>query len=190
MRLVCLTLVLFLSACLETGDTTKKVDMYNTSGDLVGTATFSEQAEGVNIKLKVEGLTPGFHGIHIHEYPKCDGPDFKSSGNHFDPEGKEHGLMHPSGAHVGDLPNVEADSSGLVEVELIAQGATLLEGKKSILQNGGTSLIIDQDQDDGVSQPSGNTGVRQICGVLNKEEPENDESPTDPTEFNEKEDES
>lgn len=190
MRLFYFAILIVLSACMQTGNTTQKVDMYNTAGDLVGTATFNEAAEGVKIKVKVEGLSPGFHGIHIHEFPKCEGPDFKTAGNHFNPEGKEHGLMHPKGAHIGDLPNIEVDSTGTVEIELMAQGATLLEGKKSILQNEGTSLIIDQEQDDGVSQPSGNSGVREICGVLKKDESKSKQSPTDPTEFNEKEDES
>src|SRR5699024_2852081 len=99
---------------------------------------FTEHPDGVNVKIKIEGLAPGFHGVHIHEYAKCEGPDFKSAGNHLNPEGKEHGLMHPDGAHLGDLPNVEADSSGLVEAELMLANATLLEGKKSILRGEGT----------------------------------------------------
>lgn len=189
MRLFYLAILIILSACMQAGETTQKIDMYNTAGDLVGTATFNEQPDGVKIKIKVEGLTPGFHGIHLHEFAKCEGPDFKTAGNHFNPEGKEHGLMHPEGAHIGDLPNIEVDSTGMVEAELIVQEATLLEGKNSILQNDGTSLIIDQDQDDGVSQPSGNSGPRLICGVLDKGETKDKQSPTDPTEFNDTEDE-
>lgn len=190
MRFLLFAFVILLSACTQGNESTKKVEMYNGSGDLVGSATFSEQPDGVKIKIKVEGLSPGFHGVHIHEFPVCEGPDFKSAGNHFNPEGKEHGLMHPKGSHVGDLPNIEADSSGIVEIELIASDATLREGKMTILQNEGTSLIIKQEQDDGVSQPGGDSGVREVCGVLKKDQTMKDESPTDPTEFNKKEDES
>src|SRR5699024_4489509 len=64
-------------------------------------------------------ISPGFHGVHIHEYAKCEGPDFKSSGNHLNPDGSQHGLMNPDGPHLGDLPNVEADSSGYVETEIM-----------------------------------------------------------------------
>lgn len=182
-RILVLTSFLFLSSCKGNPETTKEIDMYNASGDMVGTATFTEQQNGVQIKIKVEGLSPGFHGIHVHEFPKCEGPDFKSAGNHFNPEGKEHGLMHPEGAHLGDLPNVEADSSGLVDVEIMLSDATLLEGKKSILRGEGTSLIITEDQDDGISQPGGNSGTRIICGELkSNEKKDRNESPTDPTE--------
>lgn len=177
--------LLLLSACQD-GGTARKVDMYNASGDMVGTATFTEAPDGVNIKIKIEGLTPGFHGIHVHEIPLCEGPDFTSAGNHLNPEGKKHGLMHPDGSHLGDLPNIEVDSDGRVDAELLLADATLLEGKKSILQGEGTSLIIKSVQDDGVTQPSGNSGMRIVCGELKAEPDENtEESPTDPTQFNE-----
>ncbi|HLS60745.1 MAG TPA: superoxide dismutase family protein, partial [Virgibacillus sp.] len=124
MRLSIVVLLSLLAACNTSHQTAREIDMYNVSGDLVGTAVYTEQPEGVQLKIKVEGLSPGFHGVHIHEYAKCEGPDFKSAGNHLNPEGKEHGLMHPEGAHLGDLQNVEADSAGLVDVELTAADAT------------------------------------------------------------------
>ncbi|MUV39234.1 Superoxide dismutase [Lentibacillus sp. JNUCC-1] len=190
MRVFILTLMLFLMACQQQEDTTRDVDMYNSSGDMIGTAKLSESPEGVNVKLKLEGLIPGFHGIHVHEFPKCEGPDFKSAGNHFNPEGKEHGLLHPEGPHLGDLPNIEADSGGLVDAELMVSGATLLDGKKSILQGEGTSLIIQEGPDDGMSQPGGDAGARIVCGVIKTdEEAGGEESPTDPTDFNEEQEE-
>lgn len=175
--------LIFLIGCQGDDRTTLKVDMYNASGDMVGTAKLSEQPEGVSIKVKVEGLEPGLHGIHVHESPKCEGPDFKSAGNHFNPDGKEHGAMIPKGPHVGDLPNVEADSSGVVDVELMLAKATMLEGKTSLFSDEGKSLIIHSDMDDGVSQPSGDSGERLICGEIKLDtEKDSKESPSDPTE--------
>src|SRR5699024_11971733 len=49
----------------------------------------------------------------------------------------------------------------------------LLEGKKSILKEDGTSLIIHEGKDDGVTQPGGDAGPRIICGEL-KANPKND----------------
>lgn len=167
---------------------TRNVEMYNGSGDMVGTATLNESPDGVSIKLKLEGLDPGFHGIHVHEFSSCEGPDFESAGNHFDPEGKEHGLMHPKGAHLGDLPNIEADGSGLVDAELMLAGATLLDGKTSILRGEGTSLVVHKQQDDGVSQPSGESGERILCGEIKSDvdsDANTEETPSDPTETNE-----
>ncbi|WP_284141460.1 MULTISPECIES: superoxide dismutase family protein [unclassified Virgibacillus] len=187
MRFLLVVVVLLLAACQDDSPNTKSINMYNGSGDMVGTATLTEQPDGVKIKLKLEGLTPGFHGIHVHEYPKCEGPDFKTAGNHLNPEGKEHGLMHPKGPHLGDLPNIEVESDGTVDAELMLQGATLHDGKKSILKEDGTSLIVDAGQDDGVSQPSGNSGERLICGEIRVDKKgSNTETPTDPTELNEK----
>ncbi|MGM8365168.1 superoxide dismutase family protein [Virgibacillus sp. W0181] len=189
MRFLYLFILVFaLSACQTNAKTVKTINMYNTGGDMVGTAKLSETTGGVNIKLKLEGLNPGFHGIHVHEYPKCEGPDYKSAGNHLNPDGKEHGLMHPEGAHLGDLPNIEADAGGLVEGDLMLAEATLLDGKKSLLKGEGTSLIITEKQDDGVSQPGGDSGERIICGEI-AASAEVEEEPSDPTDFNEEQEE-
>ncbi|GAB3047557.1 superoxide dismutase family protein [Virgibacillus ainsalahensis] len=190
MRLFVLILILLLASCQTESEKTRTIDMYNASSDMVGTATLNEQEDGVQIEVSIEGLEPGFHGIHVHEFPTCEGPDFTSAGNHFNPEGNEHGLMHPEGSHLGDLPNVEADSGGLVEAELMMAGATLADGKKSILKGEGTSLIIDEGQDDGVSQPGGESGTRIICGEINTDpEAGSSETPTDPTDLNEDQEE-
>ncbi|CDQ39225.1 MULTISPECIES: superoxide dismutase family protein [Virgibacillus] len=194
MRWVIVSIVLILmTACQQEDPKSRKVEMYNASGDMVGTASFNEQSDGVNVKLKLEGLEPGFHGIHIHEYAKCEGPDFKSAGNHFNPTGAEHGLMHPEGSHLGDLPNIEADAGGLVDADLMLPQTTLLDGKNSLIKGDGTSIIVTQDEDDGMSQPGGNSGQRILCGKLTKSEAEDEdregESPTDPTQYNDKQEE-
>lgn len=182
-------LLVVLASCQSNEETTRTVDMYNSSGDMIGTAKLAERSEGVQVKLKLEGLAPGYHGIHVHEFPKCEGPEFISAGNHLNPEGKEHGLMHPEGAHLGDMPNIEADSGGLANAELMLAGATLLEGKKSLLEGEGTSLIIHDGQDDGISQPGGNSGARVACGKIAKNPTDSKSSPTDPTNFNEEQEE-
>lgn len=182
-KAIVVLLLIFLIGCQSDERTSLTVDMYNTAGDKVGTAALNEQSEGVSIKLKIEGLEPGLHGIHVHEFPKCKGPSFKSAGSHFNPEGKEHGMMITEGPHTGDLPNVEADSSGVVDVELMLDGATMLEGKTSLFKDGGKSLIIHSGTDDGISQPSGNSGERLICGEI-KLKKDSKESPSDPTETN------
>ncbi|GAB4072759.1 superoxide dismutase [Cu-Zn] [Barrientosiimonas marina] len=182
-----IVILLLITGCQGNNDeTSKSVGMYNLSGDMIGTVQLSEGDNAVNLKMNLEGLEQGFHGIQVHEYAKCDPPDFKTAGNHFNPKGLKHGLMNPDGSHVGDLPNIKADNSGLVQdAELAAQGATLLDGKGSLLKDGGTSIIIHKSQDDGVSQPGGNAGERVACGLIVKEKKKPDKTPTDPTEHNE-----
>ena len=164
---------LLLAACTQSGyDTTKEIEMIDTAGDKVGTATLSEQPEGVRIKLKLDGIAPGVHAIHVHEFPKCEQPDFTSAGEHFNPDGKEHGKMNSKGPHLGDLPNIEADAAGKVDVELMLAEATLMDGKQSLVRDKGTSLIVHESQDDGYSQPSGNSGARILCGKITADKKE------------------
>jgi Cu-Zn family superoxide dismutase len=188
-RVLLIIILVFISGCQSSDETSRTVNMYNSSGDMIGTVQLTEGDGGVDFKVKLEGLEPGYHGMHVHEYPKCDQPDFTTAGSHFNPDGNEHGLMHPEGSHLGDLPNIEAAPSGLVDAELMLPEATLMDGKKSLLDGEGTSLIIHKGQDDGVSQPGGESGPRIACGIIAKDEKESTETPTDPTNFNEKQEE-
>lgn len=144
------------------------VDLKDADGQTTGTAELSETKEGVKVHVKAEGLSPGKHGIHFHEKGVCEGPDFKSAGGHFNPTGKEHGLEMSGGPHAGDLPNLEVEEDGTVDDEFTTKLVTLEEGEKnSLLQDGGTALVIHDGEDDGESQPSGDSGDRVACGVIN-----------------------
>ncbi|CDQ21310.1 superoxide dismutase family protein [Halobacillus karajensis] len=173
-------LLLVVSGCSGEERSPLKTSIYNADNDKIGTATLTEQPDGVQVKLKVEGLEPGMHAVHVHEFPKCETPDFKSAGNHFNPLSKEHGLMNPKGAHVGDMPNVEADQSGMIDTELMLPEAKMKEGQKSLLRDKGTSIVIHSGQDDGMTQPAGDAGERVACGAITLKADEDEAS--DPTE--------
>ena len=81
------------------------VDIINAQGKSVGTAQLSQVPNGVKIKLEIKSLPPGPHFMHIHEYPKCDPPDFKSAGAHFNAAGENHGEHGHMGLPAGDIPN-------------------------------------------------------------------------------------
>ncbi|WP_102028510.1 superoxide dismutase family protein [Salirhabdus sp. Marseille-P4669] len=175
-----LSIIMFLTACTDNTRSPMEITVYNPDGDSVGTATLSDQPDGVKVALKLAGLPPGMHGIHIHEFPKCEGPDFKSAGNHVNPDSKLHGLMHPEGSHLGDLPNVEVDDKGKLETEVTVQQASLKDDKYSLLKGEGTSLVITEGLDDGMTQPSGNSGARIACGQITLKEDDKSESPSNP----------
>lgn len=176
-RCCLLLIVSFLALIGCEQKTARTIDMYNPSKDMVGTVKLTEDPDGVKAKVKVEGLSPGFHGIHIHEFPDCSGVQFKNAGNHLNPTGKEHGLMNSKGAHLGDLPNIKVDSDGKMKGEVTIADATLLDGKNTVRES---SIVITEKADDGVTQPSGESGKRIICGEIMKTKHKK-ESPTDPT---------
>lgn len=140
----------------------------NADGKQIGTATFTPGEGGVRVEVVVSDLKPGRHGIHIHSVGKCDPPEFKGAGGHFNPAGKHHGLANPEGAHAGDMPNLTVGNDGKATATFIAKGATLGDGKGSLFGPEGTALVIHADADDEKTDPAGNSGARIACGVIEK----------------------
>lgn len=145
-------------------------DIANAQGTTIGHATFRTSGDGVRVSVKVTQLTPGEHGIHIHNVGKCEAPAFTTAGGHFNPTSAHHGAHntqdpHP---HVGDLPNLTVDAGGKGSLTFLIPGATLGDGANSLFHDGGTSLVIHAKADDLSSDPSGNSGDRVACGAIVK----------------------
>ena len=135
-------------------------------GKVVGSATMTPGEGGVKIAVSVSGVAPGLHGFHVHAVGKCEGPDFKSAGGHFNPAAKEHGLENPKGSHAGDMPNLSVGPDGSGKGEFLARGASLDAGPGSLFPDGGTSVVLHAAPDDMKSDPAGNAGARIACGVV------------------------
>jgi superoxide dismutase, Cu-Zn family len=147
---------------------TAKADLADAQGKSVGTADLTQTPEGVRIALTVSGLAPGQHAFHIHNVGKCEGPDFKSAGAHFNPYSKKHGLKNPDGPHAGDMENIEVGPAGMGKAEVVNKQVTLGDGPNSLFHEGGTAIVIHASPDDGVTDPAGNAGARIACGVITK----------------------
>lgn len=150
-------------------------ELLTPSGQAAGKAEFAQTAQGVEITIRVTGLTPGMHGFHVHANGACaPGPDaatgqivaFGAAGGHFDPgNSRNHGqpgqMAHE--AHAGELPNITVGGDGTGTLRYVNTQITLASGMTSVL---GRTLVVHENADDYVTDPAGNSGGRALCGLI------------------------
>lgn len=133
-----------------------------------GLVTFSEVAGGVRVLGHMQGLDQPRHGFHIHEFGDCSAPDATSAGGHFNPDGSPHGGPDdpPGQRHVGDLGNIEASHDGTATYDRIDR-VIQLRGPQSII---GKAVVVHAHEDDLRTDPTGESGERLACGVIEQDE--------------------
>lgn len=137
------------------------------AGKTVGLIEFREDRVGVQIEMKVLGLPPGMHGVHIHAVGRCEAPAFTTAAGHFNPANKTHGFSSAGGPHAGDLGNIEVKPDGTGEATLRTPHLSLAPGaSNSPLVGGGLSIVVHANADDDKTDPSGNSGDRIACGLV------------------------
>ena len=161
--------VLTLSACAtaQRDVPTAKAELDPTTGNQAsGTVSFAQYRDKVRVSGEITGLVPNSqHGFHVHEKGDCSAPDASSAGGHFNPLKKAHGHAVPGGRHAGDMPNLRTDGSGRATFSFDLRGMSVAEGETSVV---GKSVIVHAKPDDYRSQPSGDSGARLACGVIEK----------------------
>ena len=128
---------------------------------VTGMLTFTKMGDEVQIVGDITGLKPGKHGFHLHEKGDCSAADAASAGAHFNPGQHKHGGPTTTERHEGDLGNIDADASGKVHINW--KGKMSMSGTDSII---GKSVLVHEKEDDLKTDPSGNSGARQACGVI------------------------
>ncbi|MET0301084.1 MAG: superoxide dismutase family protein, partial [Methyloceanibacter sp.] len=141
------------------------VSLKDASGNEVGKAALTETPSGVLVRLDLTATPSGEHALHFHAVGKCEPPDFKSAGPHFNPGEHKHGLENPAGPHAGDMPNLHVPGDGKLSIEVLNPAVTL-SGKSALLDEDGTALVIHAAADDYRTDPAGNAGDRIACGII------------------------
>ena len=134
------------------------------SAGLSGTATLTDTAGGLQVTVELTHVTPGQHGVHVHQYGQCsDGGN--GAGGHFNPDNVTHGLLPKDGlakAHPGDLGNIEVGPDGSGTLSVVLPGVSLSGSKYAVA---GRAIIVHEKPDD-FGQPTGNAGGRIACGPI------------------------
>ncbi len=140
-------------------------------GGQVGSITFAAGANGkVEVRVKVSGLAPGFHGFHIHSIGTCTAPDFTSAGGHFNPAS----VSHPG--HAADMPVVLVNADGNGWARFRTDRYAIAE----LFDADGSAVIVHANPDNYANIPTdrydpdpdattfatGDAGPRLACGVV------------------------
>lgn len=131
------------------------------AGKEAGRVTLTVTGDMLTGVVDASGLTPGAHAMHIHAVGKCEGPTFMSAAPHLNPDAKQHGRANPLGPHQGDLPELTAGADGKAHATFAAH-TTLA----ALFDADGAAFIVHAAADDNKTDPSGNSGARILCGVL------------------------
>ena len=138
--------------------------MTGPDGADMGTVKLIQGSKGVLVMADLWGLSPGFHGFHVHTTGSCT-PDFSAAGDHFSPSGAGHGYMNDEGPHAGDLPNIYAGPDGIARADFYSEAITLASGEDtSVLDEDGSAIIVHEKPDTYGAEAG--AGGRVACGVI------------------------
>ena len=162
---------------LEPGDIA--VAMTGVDGTPLGAVTLRHTDAGTRVRADLQGLTPGFHGFHVHDVGVCeaDAPDgpFTTATGHYVGDGSTHG------DHDGDMPSLYVTEDGKTSMTVALDAFTVEE----LTEGDGTALIVHAAPDnfgyvpdrytasdaeapgpDQTTTSTGDAGARVACGVV------------------------
>jgi superoxide dismutase, Cu-Zn family len=141
--------------------------LINGEGAKVGKVTLHQRRGKVTVAGRVRGMTPGFHGFHIHSVGQCV-PPFTSAGGHFNPDGKTHN------SHDGDLPSLLVNEDGTASAAFETDRFRI----DQLRDSDGSAVMVHSGPDNFANIPqrygtpdqetldTGDSGTRVACGVV------------------------
>jgi superoxide dismutase, Cu-Zn family len=142
--------------------------LINAQGGKVGRIVMEQYRGKITVSGRVAGLTPGFHGFHVHAVGKCEGPGFTTAGGHFAAPGQTHSL------HAGDLPSLLVNADGTASAAFETDRFTL----DQLRDADGSAIMVHAGPDNFANIPprygtpdaetlaTGDSGGRVACGVV------------------------
>jgi Cu-Zn family superoxide dismutase len=128
-----------------------------------GIVYFTKVKGIIEITADIDGLEPGKHGFHIHEFGdlRTNGKDLLI-GSHYNPLSGPHADESNASRHVGDLGNILAlnDSTAIYKRNNFMFS---IDGEYPIL---GRTVAIHKNEDDLKTQPSGASGEIIAVGII------------------------
>ncbi len=163
---------------------TASARVFDAAGERLGIVRFASNRGKVMVKARLSGLTPGFHGFHVHDVGTCEPPSFTSAGDHLNPAGTIHG------AHAGDMPPLLVAGDGTATMRFTTDRFTV----RQLLDADGSSVIVHAGPDnlahipattadgderyhshpedvfgpDSLTTATGDAGGRTGCGVITR----------------------
>lgn len=136
----------------------------------IGEISLANSGAGVRLHVKVHGLPPGDHGMHLHANGSCEAAANSSgqmtaaaaAGGHFDPMQTGHHAGPMGDGHLGDLPLLHVGADGAADVTLVAPRLHSVDALR------GHAIVIHANGDNYSDTPAplGGGGARIACGVV------------------------
>jgi superoxide dismutase, Cu-Zn family len=151
---------------MEVGSIHAEADLRAAPGARIGgSASFTEESDGVLVVLELRGAAPGKKAVYVHEKGDCSDIKALSLGYHFAADSNQQALPPEQAArHLGDLGSIEVQDDGKGRLEIRVEHASLQPHNPDSML--GRSIVVHAGEDFRREQPSGAAGTAVACGVI------------------------
>lgn len=169
-QLLILAMVSFtiLSSCTNSEKEIAQASLAETADPAknIGTVKFYELSDGkirMDLDIKFASRKDSTVAVHFHEHGDC-GERGENTHGHWNPTQEKHGKWGSDAFHSGDIGNIALNSSGEGKISVTTDRWSIQDGDvKNII---GRGIIVHGGTDDYTTQPTGNSGPRIGCGVI------------------------
>lgn len=165
--LACVGLGFSLASCTSNDKEIASATLSSTvTSENIGSAKFYSIGNGkikMDLELNMIDKSDSTIAVHFHEHGDCGNMGENTHG-HWNPTNEPHGKWDSESHHSGDIGNVTLDGKGRATITVTTDRWSTIDGDmKNII---GRGIIVHDGTDDYTTQPTGNSGSRIGCGVI------------------------